>query len=463
MKNDSYFNCQEFFKYNEFFEIGVIIYKTNSSGFIQNNYEEHYINKELFNYNFKEVNNYNTSIIYNNYENILFETKEKNNLNEMKRLRKLYFLKPILDLKRNIVRADEKWNFANIFNEYFCFCKGSNCLNMKVSNSCKYYFYLHLIDLNSEVYKKTDFLLMDFILEKYSSDDVFPIFEKMINYNLNAHYLTEKKEIYQKYCDKKKYCNSVIYVKYNNYTINDDFLEKHLSLILKLRQVLSSVGVNINFINNIFYNIDYITYICIGHGVSFFKDYLYRSYYGPGNFDKLLIPNSEKLISITKKYGWKEENLIKFNLPRWDKYIITNISLNYNLKINYSNSIFIMFTWRNLKNGERISSFYINNILNLLNNEQLINNLLKYNLTLYFTLHHKVLIYKELFKFKKSVVYIEENEIAECISKTNLIVTDFSSIIFDIIYRRKPYIILLTISNIIFMNLKIFFLILIQL
>ena len=365
----------------------------------------------------------------------------------MKRLRKLYFLKPILDLKRNIVRADEKWNFANIFNEYFCFCKGSNCLNMKVSNSCKYYFYLHLIDLNSEVYKKTDFLLMDFILEKYSSDDVFPIFEKMINYNLNAHYLTEKKEIYQKYCDKKKYCNSVIYVKYNNYTINDDFLEKHLSLILKLRQVLSSVGVNINFINNIFYNIDYITYICIGHGVSFFKDYLYRSYYGPGNFDKLLIPNSEKLISITKKYGWKEENLIKFNLPRWDKYIITNISLNYNLKINYSNSIFIMFTWRNLKNGERISSFYINNILNLLNNEQLINNLLKYNLTLYFTLHHKVLIYKELFKFKKSVVYIEENEIAECISKTNLIVTDFSSIIFDIIYRRKPYIIYIPDAN----------------
>lgn len=48
VKNDSYFNCQEFFKYNEFFEIGVIIYKTNSSGFIQNNYEEHYINKELF-------------------------------------------------------------------------------------------------------------------------------------------------------------------------------------------------------------------------------------------------------------------------------------------------------------------------------------------------------------------------------------------------------------------------------
>ena len=40
---------------------------------------------------------------------------------------------------------------------------------------------------------------------------------------------------------------------------NGNFLEKHFTLILKLKQVLSSVGVNINFINNLFYNIDYIT------------------------------------------------------------------------------------------------------------------------------------------------------------------------------------------------------------
>ena len=30
--------------------------------------------------------------------------------------------------------------------------------------------------------------------------------------------------------------------------------------------------------------------------------------------------------------------------------------------------------------------------------------------------------------------------ISDCLSKTNLVISDFSSIIFDIIYRRKPYI-----------------------
>ena len=71
----------------------------------------------------------------------------------------------------------------------------------------------------------------------------------------------------------------------------------------------------------------------------------------------------------------------------------------------------------------------------------LINNLLKHNITLYFTLHHKILKYKDVFKNLSNIIYIEENDIAECLSKTSLIVTDYSSIIFDMIYRRKPFII----------------------
>ena len=225
-----------------------------------------------------------------------------------------------------------------------------------------------------------------------------------------------------------------------NSTINYNFLEKYFTLILKLKQVISNVGVNIDYINNLFFNIEYITYICVGHGVSFFKYYLYKDYYGPNNFDKLLIPNSEKLFSIPLKYGWKEENLIKLNLPRWDKFNVESISLNDKRNIT-SKSIFIMFTWRVIANHKKISSYYINNIMNLINHEQLINNLLKHNLTLYFTLHHQLLNFKDKFKSINSIEYIEENDIAECLSKTNLLITDYSSIIFDMIYRKKPYII----------------------
>ena len=366
--------------------------------------------------------------------------QNKNISFESKRLKSLYISKPIYSSTINSIKTENKWGFVNIFDEYFCFCKGPNCFNIKISNNCKYFFYIYIIDKNSHVYQKTDFLLMDFIFKQFSSDDAYPIFEAMINRNLSAHYLTEKDEINEKFCKNKKQCNIIIFADENNYKINDNFLEKHLTLILKLKQVISSVGVNVNFINNLFYNIDYITYICIGHGVSYFKYYLYKRYYGPQNFDKLLIPNSEILVSMVIKYGWKDENLIKFNLPRWEKYNIDNNSLNEYGNIK-PNSIFIMFTWRELKNGGRISLYYIRNILNLLNNEQLINNLLKHNLILYFTLHHKVLKYKKSFKTSNNIKYIQENDIAECLTKTNLVVTDFSSIIFDMIYRKKPFII----------------------
>ena len=110
--------------------------------------------------------------------------------------------------------------------------------------------------------------------------------------NISVHYITEKKEIYQKYCINNEKCLTIIYVNDKNYTINGNFLEKYLTLFLKLKQVISGGGFDLDYIkSNIFYNIDYITYICITHGVSFFKYFLYEinSVYGWRKYDKILI------------------------------------------------------------------------------------------------------------------------------------------------------------------------------
>lgn len=103
-----------------------------------------------------------------------------------------------------------------------------------------------------------------------------------------------------------------------------------------------------------------------------------------------------------------------------------------------------MFTWRSINKRSKYSKYYFVNIINLLKNQTLINTLLNYNITLYFSLHHRVVEHKNKFQSiinLEYIKYIEENEIAECLAKANLIVTDFSSIIFDFIYRRKPFII----------------------
>ena len=248
-------------------------------------------------------------------------------------------------------------------------------------------------------------------------------------------------DIYNEYCSNKNKCFDIIYINKNNYTIDGDFLEKYLTLLLKLKLVISGGGINIFYLDNLFYNIEYITYICVGHGVSFFKAFLYNSYdwYGYKIYDKILVPPSNKLISIVKMHGWKDENIIKINLPRWDKYNFNYINQN-NSNIN-NNSIFIMFTWRKVKKGKKISIDYFKNIFNLINNADLNFYLKSKNILLYFTLHHK--LNKFIYKFynSKYIYFIKEHKISECLSKINLVISDFSSIIFDAMYRRIPYII----------------------
>ena len=203
-----------------------------------------------------------------------------------------------------------------------------------------------------------------------------------------------------------------------------------------------------HYVSKFFYNAEYITYISVGHGICFFKYFLYTKdeIYGINKNNKILLPSSNKIINIAKKYGWKDRDIIKINLPRWDK-------LNKIKKYNYSitkeldnNSIFIMFTWRSIREGKQISPFYHENISSLLTNKILNKEIIKNNITIYFTLHRFMVskykdIYKNITKTNKYIKYIKQTQISECLAKTNLIVSDFSSVVFDLMYRRKPIII----------------------
>ena len=101
-----------------------------------------------------------------------------------------------------------------------------------------------------------------------------------------------------------------------------------------------------------------------------------------------------------------------------------------------------MFTWREIIRNKQISSYYFKNIMNLILNKKLNEELKKNNITLYFALHNKIYVnYKYIFENIKYMKFIERNNIVDYIEISNLFITDFSSIIFDFIYRRKPFII----------------------
>ena len=439
------FKCIEYININEIIKVGINLYETNEKGEVIDNYIIFIYSGKVFNYsNLLGLNDkiFDPLIINGNY---LLTVKDKY-FNDDLRFHKSYIQMPKSILKNSLIFNDNQWNFGNIFNEYFCFCKGLNSFDSIISQKCKYFFYLNLIDKNRKIYSKTDILFVDFIFDNLSSDDSYPIFKEMMKEKLPVHYLTESSNIYNEYCYKIDKCQAVIPVNKLNYTINGDFLEKYLTLILRLKQVISNSGTYFNFINNLFYNIEYITYISVTHGVCYFKYFLYQDNqcYGFKKVDKILIPPSEKIFSFAIKLGWKSENIIKLNLPKWDNYNEINNSIFDNSKniTNNNNSILIIFTWREVIKNKRITSNYLKNIFSLILTKRLIKQLKKNNITLYFALHHKINeIYKHHFTCLKYIKFIPQNSIADCIKISNLFITDFSSIIFDFVYRKKPFII----------------------
>ena len=443
--DNKYFKCVELFSTNERLKFGIQIYRIKIDEY--NPYEfgiDDYFNLIFFNegqlkfenYNYKDDDYFNPYILKDKYVSVVKKMNDKR-INDTLRLFKSYINFPYVATKGNCLEYENKWFFRNLYNNYFCTCRGGDCVNSKISQTCKYLFYLHIIDNNRHIYEKTDYIFMDFIFKELVAVDVYPIFTEMLKQGLPVHYITEKINITNNLNEEQRK-SSIIFVDRDNATINGDFLESYITLFLRLKAVISSRdGV---FMSNLFYNIEYITYIFVGHGVSYFKYFLYGiyRYLNFNQFDKLVIPPCDKLIDVAKKYGFKDEDIIKMNLPRWDKY-------NHIEEKNDNKTILMLFSWRALQKGQNVSTFYMDNITYILNNTILEKELEKNKITLYFAPHYTTRgtcksEFRKVLKKKQFLKFLEQDDIADILSKTQLVVTDFASIVFDIIYRKKPFV-----------------------
>ena len=446
--NNQYYGCIEYFDIDEIPHFGLHFYQQRARSYLTLNFnfykyinlsDTNHINDKIFDPNFVKDE------YLRNHSKTRRRDTYKDNL-----LKKNYMKAPISDLKRSVHRQSKKggWIYKNIYNNYFCFCVGKRCLKEEVKQMCKLNFYKYVIDVNRNLYPKTHFIFVDFIFKSLPSDDTFPVFEEMIKKNMSAHYITEKPELYKEYCENKTKCQTIIPMNKREYFKFGEFVEKYLTLILKLKSVISCKQNSFHYLSYLFYKVEYITYIAVGHGVDFFKDYLFEPYriYGSKINNKVLIPPSKVLVDLAVRKGWEEENIIQINLPRWDRYSNSNYFLSGNIT---SNSILIMFTWRYTKwwmGYQDLSEMYHANIVNLLEDEELGEALKKKNMTLYFTLHRYVnrrflKRYNETINKISYLKFLNQNEISECLSKTNLVVSDFSSVIFDLMSRDKPFVI----------------------
>ena len=320
--NNNYYKCIEYYNINEKAKFGIKIFSKRDSVIISN---EIAFSPEEIQYNIYTENDqlFDREFIMKDYLELLSRLKD-DKYNKNMQLIQYYRTRPIFLLKREAIKNINDWQFSNIYNNYYCYCVGKKCLRNYVPHSCKYNKYMDIIEQNRNVYPKTDYIFVDFIFKDLSSDDAFPVFEEMEKRNYSVHYITEKKDLIEKYCGDQSQCNKIIKVTSALYEYYADFIEKHLTTILKTKAVVSCKENGFHYVSYLFFKLEYLTYIAVGHGICYFKDYLFGKFriYGNQRNNQIVIPPSKILIDVAVGYGWKRENIIKLNLPRWDRYDI---------------------------------------------------------------------------------------------------------------------------------------------
>lgn len=174
----------------------------------------------------------------------------------------------------------------------------------------------------------------------------------------------------------------------------------------------------------------YIKYIYLNHGATFLKDWV-LDYYSPKNFNRLIVSNDFEKEIYLKEAKWRESKLIKSCFPRWDML---------KKEQHEEKNIFIFFTWRTSFNENNYKqSLYYKKLKSFVNNKRLVDLLSKHKINLTFAYHHAFhdcnIRFEEI---SDNVNIINITNISKNIGKSDLFITDYSSICFDFMFLNIP-------------------------
>ena len=180
-------------------------------------------------------------------------------------------------------------------------------------------------------------------------------------------------------------------------------------------------------------------YVFLQHGIT--KDESKMLYYNRTKFRLFICGAKREYEYISSNYGYPKQNAVYTGFARFDNLKVSEINSNIcNKKL-----ILIAPTWRKWLQKQSEFNIFMKNYYNLVSDKTLINCLEKNNIEL------KIVLHKNMKKFKinnnienlsKNITinHNEEVDIQNLLNKTDLLITDYSSIFFDIAYRKKPII-----------------------
>ena len=288
-------------------------------------------------------------------------------------------------------------------------------------------FFAEIIKKENKAEKDT-YLLFDCLYDKDAENiDAYSLFLYMQDNDIKSNYVVLKESpLYEKLKKENKLDNIIgidEYSKLNGW----NFLQNIADVLPHTKAIITSFGTE-SVLDVYLKKLEYLKYIFIQHGQIYFKESVMHSgYLYPDKFPYILASSPIEEF-ILKKYGWKDQNIIKAGLPRWD--------------LLKEKSIFIMFTWRNTTPQFFSKTLYFNKLNSLLNNKKLHTFLKEQNIKVYLALHHAL---KTNSKINldiniEGIEIVDTKYISKYIRKSSLLLTDLSSVAFDFMFQDKPVI-----------------------
>ncbi|MFE0623407.1 CDP-glycerol glycerophosphotransferase family protein [Priestia aryabhattai] len=209
---------------------------------------------------------------------------------------------------------------------------------------------------------------------------------------------------------------------------------KHLYYSMNAKYVISTDNVNIMLPSNI-KPLRKAERIFIQHGVISFKrvEHVYHS--KKDIADKFLVSSNFEQNIIENHYGYNKSQIVHTGMPR-TQYLSND---------DGKKSILLSFTWRpHIRTKEVfLQSQYYRKLNSLLQNEKLNAQLKDSNIEVNILLHPRMVEYMDLLHPSSSNIRFSkfsEIDVKECIEKSSMLITDYSSILFDFAYLQKPVI-----------------------
>lgn len=184
-------------------------------------------------------------------------------------------------------------------------------------------------------------------------------------------------------------------------------------------------------------------FVFLSHGVSK-DDIVENTNYKRTRFDYFVTTTNEEFKEMSsKKYGYPDGNIVQTGFARYDSL------QNEKLKIEVQSSIVFMPTWRyylaDVDDQEFMKSEYFKKLYSLMHSKRLERLLMENNVDFYFfPPHHEIQKRIHLFNLENTIVKslnTENVDFSTILLKNSMLITDYSSVIFDFayLYKRSVY------------------------